>query len=167
MAFAMLFHRYDSRLVAFLTRYLGDRAQAEDVAQETFADAWQARERFDSSRRPFRVWLYALAKNAARSEMRRRARAARLVGELAVPSAPVEADHPFLSHVVSEALLTLPESQRLAIALTVYEGCSHREAAQVLGSNELAIRVLCHRARQNLKKRLASILEGGLEERYV
>jgi RNA polymerase sigma-70 factor, ECF subfamily len=164
-AFAMLFFRHDTRLRAFLTRFMGNASLAEDATQEAFADAWRYRARFDPARRPFRVWLFALGANAARSELKRRAHQTGSLNELAEPSGDDATSVVLLRSLVRDALAGLPEQQRLVLVLTVYEGYSYREAAQILGGTEIAARVLCHRARQVLKKRLAPLLES--EESYA
>lgn len=72
-AFAELVHRYERELFHFLVRFLGDRAAAEDVFQETFLQVHQSAEQFDLDRR-LRPWLFTIAANKARDLMRQRAR---------------------------------------------------------------------------------------------
>ncbi len=71
--FAQLVERYQRELFHFLVRFLGDRAAAEDVFQETFLQVHQSAEQFDPSRR-FRPWLFTIAANKARDLMRSQAR---------------------------------------------------------------------------------------------
>jgi len=72
-AFAQLVERYQRELFHFLVRFLGDRAAAEDVFQETFLQVHQSAAQFDPSRR-FRPWLFTIAANKARDLMRSQAR---------------------------------------------------------------------------------------------
>lgn len=72
-AFAELVRRYERELFHFLVRFLGDRAAAEDVFQETFLQVHQSAEQFDLERR-LRPWLFTIAANKARDVMRQRAR---------------------------------------------------------------------------------------------
>src|SRR4051794_30928753 len=72
-AFAHLVERYQRELFHFLVRFLGDRAAAEDVFQETFLQVHQSAAQFDPSRR-FRPWLFTIAANKARDLMRSQAR---------------------------------------------------------------------------------------------
>ena len=72
-AFAELVRRYERELFHFLVRFLGDRAAAEDVFQETFLQVHQSAEQFDTDRR-LRPWLFTIAANKARDVMRQRAR---------------------------------------------------------------------------------------------
>lgn len=71
--FARLVERYQRELFHFLVRFLGDRAAAEDVFQETFLQVHQSASQFDPERR-FRPWLFTIAANKARDLMRSQAR---------------------------------------------------------------------------------------------
>jgi len=72
-SFAKLVERYQRELYHFLVRFLGDRAAAEDVFQETFLQVHQSAEQFDTARR-FRPWLFTIAANKARDLIRSQAR---------------------------------------------------------------------------------------------
>src|SRR4051812_47127117 len=72
-SFATLVGRYQRELFHFLVRFLGDRAAAEDVFQETFLQVHQSIDQFDPQRR-FRPWLFTIAANKARDLMRSQAR---------------------------------------------------------------------------------------------
>src|SRR5437764_1918165 len=72
-AFAALVSRYQRELYHFLVRFLGNRASAEDVFQETFLQVHQSAEQFDAQRR-FRPWLFTIAANKARDLIRSQAR---------------------------------------------------------------------------------------------
>ena len=74
-SFAALVSRYERELFHFLVRFLGDRAAAEDVFQETFLQIHQSAEGFDTQRR-FRPWLFTIAANKARDLMRSNTRRA-------------------------------------------------------------------------------------------
>lgn len=71
--FAVLLMRYQRELYHFLVRFLGDRAAAEDVFQETFLQVHQSVDQFDPQRR-FRPWLFTIAANKARDLIRSQAR---------------------------------------------------------------------------------------------
>ena len=72
-SFQQLVERYQRELFHFLVRFLGDRAAAEDIFQETFLQVHQSAEQFDPTRR-FRPWLFTIAANKARDLMRSQAR---------------------------------------------------------------------------------------------
>lgn len=80
-AFTELMKRYERELYHFLVRFLGDRAAAEDVFQETFLQIHQSADQFDLERR-MRPWLFTIAANKARDVMRQRSRR---------PTSPLEA----------------------------------------------------------------------------
>ncbi|HEV2293783.1 MAG TPA: RNA polymerase sigma factor [Tepidisphaeraceae bacterium] len=72
-SFTQLMARYQRELYHFLVRFLGDRAAAEDVFQETFLQVHQSADQFDLARR-FRPWLFTIAANKARDLIRSQAR---------------------------------------------------------------------------------------------
>jgi RNA polymerase sigma-70 factor (ECF subfamily) len=72
-SFTELVSRYERELYHFLVRFLGDRAAAEDVFQETFLQVHQSADQFDAQRR-FRPWLFTIAANKARDLIRSHAR---------------------------------------------------------------------------------------------
>jgi RNA polymerase sigma-70 factor, ECF subfamily len=157
-AFAALYTRHRPALTAFLTRFTGSVALAEDLAQESFLRLWEARGRFDKKRK-FKVWLYVAAKNLAINALKSR-REQSLPGEL---SEAIMQRPSVLAEAVGEALQALPEPQRLVLVLTVYEQFSHKEAAAALGCTE----VMAFRARQALKRRLAPLLEKEYETESI
>src|SRR3954452_21539315 len=73
LSFATLVERYQRELFHFLVRFLGDRAAAEDIFQETFLQVHQSAAQFDPERR-FRPWLFTIAANKARDLMRSQSR---------------------------------------------------------------------------------------------
>lgn len=72
-SFSKLVSRYERELYHFLVRFLGDRAAAEDVFQETFLQVHTSADQFDPARR-FRPWLFTIAANKARDLIRSQAR---------------------------------------------------------------------------------------------
>lgn len=72
-AFAPLVKRYERELFQFIYRFLGNAAAADDVFQETFIQVYSSAKSFDPSKR-FRPWLFTIAANKARDQLRARAR---------------------------------------------------------------------------------------------
>ena len=167
-AFPLLYRRYERRLLAFLVPYVGDLALAEDLLQETFLRVFRRRASYEP-RGPFRTWLFAIARNLALDQFRRR----RPLRESTSPSGedsqvggdperlPDPAPDPLgvlagreAATALRAALLELPEEDRAVILLSRLEGLRFREIAEVLGSTEGAVKVLAHRALLTLRKRL-------------
>jgi RNA polymerase sigma-70 factor (ECF subfamily) len=120
-------------------RLLQDRAEAEDVVQETFLEAWRHGDRWDPARGPREAWLVLIARSRALDRLRARGSAAR-AAERARPDAEVGAPAP-LELVesrqrrtrVEAALAALPAPQRQAIELAFYAGLTQGEIAARLG----------------------------------
>lgn len=162
-AFDALFDRWAARLIHFLGRMVKDPAVAEELVQETFLRVYRARERYSANAR-FSTWLYTIAANTARNELRRPYRRhvhqsvdaepdddrPRL--ELVGDSQPVDTvvDAQRRGAVVEVALDALPERQRAALWLCAVEGLSHAEAAEALETTAKSVKSLVHRARVGL-----------------
>ena len=72
-AFDELVNRYQNRLLNFVYRTTGDRERAEDLVQEVFVRVYRHIHRFDRSRK-FSTWIYTIASNLAKNELRNRSR---------------------------------------------------------------------------------------------
>ncbi len=167
-AFGVLFERHQARLVAFLTRFLGERATAEDIAQEAFWKVWQNRAQFNP-KQSFRVYLYVAAKNLALSDRTSAYSRHTVLSDFAPERAePDDENTPLdaalqnhLRCAVRQALQALPEDQRLCVLLHEYDGYTYGEIARILNCSIVSARVLGFRAR----KRLAQLLEPLMEEK--
>lgn len=142
------------RLLALAARVLGDRMEAEDVAQEAFLRIWRQAPGWESGRARFDTWLYAIAINLCRDRLRRRREVyAGEPPEAADPnSAPDRGLHERDTvRTVESAVAMLPERQREAIVLQYYEELSNTEAAAVMDISVEALESLLARARRNLR----------------
>src|SRR2546430_14319575 len=72
-AFQELVERYQTRLLNFIYRTIGDREKAEDLVQEVFIRVYRHIHRFDRSKK-FSTWVYTIASNLAKNELRNRSR---------------------------------------------------------------------------------------------
>jgi len=167
-AFDQLFERWSGRLLHFLERMVREPAVAEELVQETFLRVHRARSRYRPEAR-FSTWLYTIASNAARNELRRPFR--REVHESAdqsdtgegvpirlVSSNPAPDDVAHARQVSGEvdlALHGLPPRQREALWLCAVEGFSYSEIARTLSTSEKSVKALVHRARVGLNAALA------------
>lgn len=142
------------RILAVAVRILGDRVEAEDIAQETFLRIWRLAPRWESGRARFDTWLYGVALNLCRDRLRRRR-------EVYIAEPPETADPgPPPDHALQEgdtirtveaALAMLPERQREALVLQYYEELSNTEAAAAMGVSIEALESLLARGRRNLR----------------
>jgi RNA polymerase sigma-70 factor (ECF subfamily) len=158
-AYRELVDRHLSGIHAFLFRLMGSRAEAEEVAQETFLKLWSKAGSFVPRAKPS-TWLYRVAHNLAVDRLRRRhdTRAEAEPDEMPASGRPGEQlEQKQLAVAVQTALAALPERQRAAIELVHYQGLSTTEAAEVLDVGEHALESLLARARKKLRETLAHV----------
>lgn len=164
-AFDLLFDRWSGRLLRFLERMVRDPAVAEELLQESFLRVHRARNRYQPQAR-FSTWLYAIAANVARNELRRPFRRSPhestdaerdgsplvLVSNAPASDEVVEARRQ--GEAVETALEGLPERQRSALWLSAVEGLSYAEVAVTLETTEKSVKALVHRARLALSRQM-------------
>ena len=146
------------RLLALATRMLGDRMEAEDVAQEAFMRIWKQAPRWRGGEARFDTWLHRVALNLCYDRLRahREEPADELpdaVDPAATPDAQLEAQS--REARVRAALAALPARQREALVLNYYQELSNIEAAALMGITVDALESLLARARRNLRAQLA------------
>lgn len=178
-AFEELVRRYRDRLITVLEHLVGQREQAEDLAQDVFVRVFKARERYSPDAK-FSTWLFTIANNVASNALRSRSRRR----EVAVPdgngadSAPLPLDQlakaasGFIptraldkaeqAEMVRYAVSALSERQRMALLLAKFEGMSYQDIAQSMDLSVQAIKSLLSRARVNLKEILTPYVESGI-----
>ncbi|MGO4153471.1 RNA polymerase sigma factor [Cupriavidus sp. YAF13] len=142
------------RVLALATRMLGDRGEAEDVAQEVFVRLWKQAARWQPGRARFDTWLHRVALNLCYDRLRgAREQAMEPVPEQAAPGAgPEEALDAAAQGVrVGAALAKLPARQREALVLQYYQELPNGEAAALMGISVEALESLLARARRNLR----------------
>jgi RNA polymerase sigma-70 factor (ECF subfamily) len=173
-AFEQLVERHQKRVFRLLMRMMGNREEAEDVAQETFLSLHRHGKRFRSEAR-FSTFVYRVAANAAlnrrRSLGRARARTEKFALRQAagdfLPYSPRDPEDATvgleLSERVREALQKLTPALRMPVVLYDIEGLAYGEIAEILGVAEGTIKSRIHRARQALRVELKSSLGNGAE----
>jgi RNA polymerase sigma-70 factor, ECF subfamily len=147
-----LFRTYNTPLVRYLTRRLGDRDWAEEVAQETFLRALR-QDRIDNER----AWLFAVATNLVRDEARKDARRRRHLALLAEQEKAAEAVEPEPTSLeraqeaamARRAVDALAERDRLALLMRE-EGLSYDEIAVALDLSPGSVGTTLSRARRRL-----------------
>jgi RNA polymerase sigma-70 factor (ECF subfamily) len=145
------------RLLALATRMLGDRGEAEDVAQEAFLRIWRQAPRWESGAARFDTWLHRVAMNLCYDRLRKvRDQPVAEVPEHRDPS-PTQDEAMMEAHEgdrVAQALASLPPRQREAIVLNYYQELSNIDAAAVMEISVDALESLLSRARRNLRAKL-------------
>jgi RNA polymerase sigma-70 factor, ECF subfamily len=152
--------RYQRPIISLIVRMTGDRALAEDLAQETFVKAFRSLAAFDTTRR-LSSWLFRIAHNTAIDALRR-SRPPQVPIETVVSAAdapdeppdPVERQE--LGHALDAALDELRPDQRAAIVLRYENGLSFDEIGTILGVPEVTARSHVHRARKELARLLTA-----------
>jgi RNA polymerase sigma-70 factor, ECF subfamily len=140
-------------------RILGETDEAADAAQDAFIKAIAALTSFRKEA-SLRTWLLRIAANTARSAGRKttsRREVALEPGGYEAVGGPDPAQQAMVrteSERAAAALQQLPEKQRLAVSLRIYQDMSHREIAEVLGSSEGAARVNYHLGIKRLRELL-------------
>ncbi|MET4100450.1 RNA polymerase sigma-70 factor (ECF subfamily) [Agrococcus sp. UYP10] len=140
-AFAELYDATSSRVFGLVLRILVDRAQAEEVAQEVYLEAWRQAKRFDPDRGAAISWLlqiaHARAVDRVRASQSQRDRDARIgVRDTAVPVDMVseQAEISLEAARARKALRELSDPQREAIELAYFDGLTQTEIAERVGA---------------------------------
>ncbi len=165
-AFAQLFERHYDRVYRLAYRYAGNAADAEDLAQRVFLKVMRAADRFQPRAR-FTTWLFRGTANEGLSHIRKVRRSPEVTVSDDVPEPPGDGDsgpadaalRDELAQAVREAVLSLPERQRLAVVLARYEGLSYSEIGEVMGLSVQAVKSLLNRAHAALRKKLRRYVE--------
>jgi len=151
-----LFRRYGTPVLRYADRMLGNRAEAEEVAQEVFLKLITRVDQYDG-RASVASWLFAIAANASRDRLRRSARRSAVSLEAV---AEVATDDPLADEalavrerrdLVRKALAALSPDQREALVLARYHGLPYAEVAKALAISEGAVKTRIFRAMEKLR----------------
>lgn len=170
-AFEVIVNRYKDRLYNFVLRFVKDRQTAEDIVQDTFLRAYRNRESFRAIAK-FSTWIYTIAGNLAKSELRRRKRWRFLsVGvqneetgatfELPDTSATPDSNTETLlaETRIQEAISRLPERYREAVILRDIEGLDYNEISQIIGCPLGTVKSRINRGRLRLQEELSDLAD--------
>ncbi|MBC8441856.1 MAG: sigma-70 family RNA polymerase sigma factor [Deltaproteobacteria bacterium] len=171
-AFATLVQFHQDSVLNFIWHFMGDRTEAEDLAQEAFLRVWKSAATY-KPRAKFSTWLYRIVTNLCIN----RHRALKIRNLFSISSFQkytpdmmgVSESEPGVNPVTPEdrllkaeqyqqifnALDTLPPAQRMAIVLTTNQGLSYSEISQIMGRSVSAVDALLIRAKKNLQKKLS------------
>jgi len=183
-AFTELVLRYQNRLLTVLEHLVGNREQAEDLAQEVFVRVFKARLRYEPEAK-FSTWLFTIANNIASNALRSRSRRREVgvpegngadstplsldqLAKAASGAMPTRAlDKAEQAEMVRSAVAVLSERQRMALLLSKFEGMSYQDIAQTMDLSVQAVKSLLSRARVNLKEILTPYIERGIRPEDV
>jgi RNA polymerase sigma factor (sigma-70 family) len=157
--FERLYERHSQPLFGFLAYRVGNRALAEDLMAEAFERALRARRRFDPRRGSEKTWLYTIALNCLRDQVRRDAAETRAVerataGTSSVWNSGVEAVE--ARDAVERALLALSDEEREAIALRYGAGLTMPEIAKLTGQRLTTVEGRVYRALRKMRDEMDS-----------
>jgi len=177
-AFETLVRKYQHRLVGILDHLIGDRQQAEDLAQDVFLRVYRARENYEPKAK-FSTWLFTIANNVARNAKRNRARrihtsspgggsesSDRPLAEMVQAASGVmptrQLEQAEVSELVRLALASLNERQRMVLLLAKFENMNYDDIAETMHLSRSAVKSLALRARAALREALEPYVRAGL-----
>lgn len=147
-AFDSLVRQHGPAVYRVALRMLGEPADAEDAAQESFVQAWRGLRSF-RGQSGFGTWMYRIVTNKCINELARRRETEPLEeespSERPGPEQVVVARSEFA--VLRQAVDDLTPEQRVALVLREFEGCTYDEIAEVLDISVSAVKSRLHRAR--------------------
>ena len=166
--FAVLFQRYERRMINHARRFVRDPARAEELAQDVFVRVYTTK-RYEPQTK-FSTWLYRVATNICLNELRRPehrqtvssidAEADDRPAELPSPTADPEATAhgQQLAARLSRAMEKLPPKQRAAFLMARQDQMSHEEIAAALETSVSAVKSLIHRALEALRREALAVM---------
>lgn len=164
-AYGQIVTRYRGRLYNFIFRFVGDRETSEDIVQETFLRAFRKRKEYRAIAN-FSTWLFTIAGNLAKSELRRRKRWRFLSLQkdeesdtgLDLPDETYRPDRVAESSMadvqIQQAILSLSENYRQVILLRDVEGLSYQEISKIIKCPVGTVKSRVNRARLKLQQKL-------------
>jgi RNA polymerase sigma-70 factor, ECF subfamily len=162
VAFNQIVEKYKNRLMSVIFRMIQSSEEAEDIVQETFLRVYQHRDSFDF-RHCFSTWLYTIALNLARNELRKRKRfkffdifdmqgkESEIAVEMELPSN--------LPQALEKAMENLPEKYKTAFVLRDVQELPYEEVAQIMNIPLGTVKSRVNRARAILREKLKPRME--------
>ena len=167
-AFEILVNRHQTPVLNLVYRFVGDRTQAKDLAQEVFLKVWQSAKSYKPEAK-FTTWVYRITANLCINELKSSRRKrwfsfhrsdedSENSMEDSISDGSPNAEDLLLakerSSQISDVLQSLPKNQRMALILKRYDGLSYPEIAQILGCSVSAVESLLVRAKKALQEKL-------------
>lgn len=157
-AFEILVRRYQKPALRAAQRFVFDRQEAEDLAQEAFLTVFRNAGKYES-KASFKTWFFTILLNLCRNVAKKKkpvyldfdSTEPELIGN---QDPAGQFDRQQLQQVLAKAIFKLPENQRAAFILCHYENFSYAEAARSLGVSVKAVESLLVRAKRQLREEL-------------
>jgi RNA polymerase sigma-70 factor (ECF subfamily) len=167
-AFRQLYTRHSPLLFSLAVKILSDRAEAEDVLQETFVQVWKTAASFDDQRGKPLGWFIMLTRSRAIDRLRSRKTRTRLAEsarkeETQITTSRTPVDDAVLSEAqrtVRDALDKLPDDQRVPIELAYFGGLTQFEIAQKLSQPLGTVKTRIRAGMIQLREQLGSVGAG-------
>jgi RNA polymerase sigma-70 factor (ECF subfamily) len=160
-AFGEQYDRHITRVYRHIYYMVGNSAEAEDLAAQTFLKAWEAIDRYQVRGAPFVSWLLRIAHNLGVSHLRSKKETSQVHEGLVDDKPRRDPEHVAQQtaeeEMVREAILKLREEQRQVIILRFIEDLEYPEVAEIIGKSVAAIRVIQHRALNSLRKQMKAL----------
>lgn len=162
-----LYDEYYDRIARFAYTRLGNRADAEDIAGETFLKALKSLDSYQERGTPMQAWLFRIAKNLITDHFRRAQRKPTVpIGDFDTagdddPAGDVE--RKLEMERVNAAMTRLTPDQQEVLRMRFYAGMNTREVAEVLQKSDGAVRQIQHYGIQKLKLLLADKASGTIK----
>lgn len=177
VALRTLIEKHQGAVYGTIAKMLGDPVEAQDLAQQVFVRLYRAAGTYRATAQ-FKTWMFTIVRNLVFNEHRRRSRATFISlsqpeNDSGNPGSSPGLDLPDqtnkmpdenvlreeMMQKVNEAILALPEQQRLAIVLRRYDEFSYEQIAEILKTSVPATKSLLFRARETLRLALQHYLE--------
>jgi len=164
-AFDEIVHRYQGQLINFVGRLLGDRITAEDIVQETFLRVYRNKHRYKEIAR-FSTWIYTIAGNLARTELRRRkirnffsiSQRSETERDYEIPDTSIDVEKQvegrMNKNLILKEITKLPVYFREVIILRDLQDLSYEEISQILNVPLGTVKSRVNRGRTQIQKRL-------------
>jgi len=161
-AFESLVDRYKNKLFNLIFRMLGNREESEDILQETFLRVYRERESYDPTYE-FSTWIYTIALNLTKNELRRRKRFSFLGIDLFANkrefAVEMSGNPTSISLFLEKAIDVLPRKYKSAFLMRDINQLSYERISEVLGIPLGTVKSRVNRARGILRKKLKPKME--------
>ena len=155
-AFSELYRRYSPRIHNYLSRRVGDAAEAEELTAAVFLRALSRLETYDVKEGSFSTWIFTIAHNALVNWYRDQKRRGTVPG--AEPAGPQDVVASILRaedrNLVQRAVARLPQERQELISLKYVEERSNAEIGRIMGRSEGAVKSLLHRTVRALREEM-------------